>query len=205
MDKRNFSVRNLDLKDQDFHIGCLTGVIVVCRFILLSPRRDPRRSHSTDRSSLGRPPGCPVPSSPDEHPTGHPLQSKLQDSAGAGVRVPRGRLATRVRLRSPLLTAARLSLSVQPHRPSTSGTAEQGRGGVPGRRGSLHTGQRRATSQSTGPVPRITAPAPPELLTAPQRWPHQRPTAQLQPRRGSSIFGHHVGFRPVGSQRAPAA
>ncbi|KAJ1138404.1 hypothetical protein NDU88_004790 [Pleurodeles waltl] len=41
--------------------------------------------------------------------------------------------------------------------------------------------------------------------TPAQRRPHQRPAAQLQPRRGSSIFGRHVGFRPVGSRRAPAA
>ncbi|KAJ1115384.1 hypothetical protein NDU88_003608 [Pleurodeles waltl] len=163
--------------------------VEVCHFILLSPRRGPRRSHSADRNSLGRPPpGGPVPSVPGERPA-HSCRSartrRVQVCVFGAATSPRE--SERGVLSSPWLASlSQFSRHGPPHQAPLSRGAEVARAaGGPSTPAD-------AAPPSTGPAPRIAAPAPPEPLTAPQP-------------RGGCTKGQRLSSSPAGAPQSSAA
>ncbi|KAJ1090877.1 hypothetical protein NDU88_004005 [Pleurodeles waltl] len=150
-------------------------------------RRGPRRSHSADRSSPGRPPGGPAPSAPSARPAGCPLRSKRQDPAVAGVpfrAAASPRESDQGVLSSPWLASlSLLSRRSPPHQVPASRGAEAARaaGGPstpadaappPSPRGPRPGSQRRLlpshpqhhSPEAAAPKASSPAPAPPGLL-----------------------------------------
>ncbi|KAJ1210734.1 hypothetical protein NDU88_006096 [Pleurodeles waltl] len=168
----------------------------VCRFGLLSPRRGPRRSHSDDRSSLGRPLGGPRAFSAWLVSRG--LTARVEAPGPSGRRCARfacpPRRASQSKESSPYrgLPLSLGSASTALHIRSRRAGARR----WPGPPGSLLTGRRSAAS----PVHGVSAPersagsSRAAHITPAQRWLHQRPAAQLQPRRGTSTSAAILDF-----------
>ncbi|KAJ1125646.1 hypothetical protein NDU88_004070 [Pleurodeles waltl] len=132
---------------------------------------------------------------------GCPPRSERRNSAVAGMCALRGRPATRVSPRSPLLAAAHLSLPAQLPRPPTSGTADQGCGG--GRRGGAPL--RRPPPRHL-PSPRgLRSRSQRRLLPSRSQHPLSEAAALKASGSAPASSGHpshgcHVEFRLVGSR-----